>query len=242
MNPKVIIFDIDSTLTESKQPLSQEMAEALKKLLDKMPVGIMSGADFPQFEKQLLAHLPQGVALGNLFLFPTSAAECLSFKDGKWQAEYDYLFTKEEKEKIIKALEAVAPKEKEIFGEQIEDRGEQITWSALGQEAPLGIKEKWDPDHAKRQKIKEKLEKLIPEFEINIGGSTSIDITRKGISKEDGILWLEKHFGVPASEMLYVGDALFDGGNDAEVKKTSVQTKQVSGPAETIAFLQGLPL
>src|SRR6266404_3579078 len=100
--PQVIIFDIDSTLTESKQPLSGEMAEALRKLLDKMPVGIMSGADFPQFESQLLNYLPRESKLENLFLFPTNAAECLSFRDDKWEQGYDYLFTSEEKEKIIK--------------------------------------------------------------------------------------------------------------------------------------------
>lgn len=243
MIPKVIIFDLDSTLAESKQPLTREMGEILKNLLDKIPVAVMSGADLPQFESQFLLYLPSASNLSNLFLFPTSAAQCLEYKGGAWQSAYDYLFTDNEKEKIIGALKVAVEntgvlKDESTFGERIEDRGEQITWSALGQEAPLNLKEKWDSDHRKRELVVTELQKMIPEFEINIGGATSIDVTRKDISKEDGILWLEKRFNTPASEMLYVGDALFEGGNDAEVFKTSVQTKQVSGPKETLSLIQ----
>ncbi len=243
--PKIIIFDLDGTLALSKQPLTEEMGMALKKLLDKIPVGVMSGADFSQFEKQLLPYLPADANLSNLFLFPTSAAECLIFKNNRWEPVYDYLLTKGEKEKIVTAFEKVLEqtgivKNEPNFGERIEDRGEQITFSALGQEAPLELKEKWDPNHAKRKILKAELEKIIPEFEISIGGSTSVDITRKGISKEDGIVWLSKHFGIDSSQMLYVGDALFTGGNDAEVKKTSVQTKEVKGPAETLTLIKNI--
>jgi len=243
MSPKILIFDLDSTLTESKQPMTREIGEVLKKLLEKMPVAVMSGADFPQFEKQLLSYLPADSNLENLFLFPTSAAECLEFKDEKWKPAYDFLFTKKEKGKIIRTFDAVLEKIKIIegessFGERIEDRGEQITFSGLGQTAPLDLKKKWDPDHAKRKLLKQELEKIIPEFEITIGGLTSVDINRKGISKEDGIIWLSKRFNIDPSDMLYVGDALFEGGNDAKVKTTSVQVKQVSGPKETLAVTQ----
>lgn len=247
VNTKIIIFDLDGTLTESKQPMTLEMGEALKKLLDKIPVAVMSGADFPQFKKQFLPYLPSDANLGNLFLFPTSAAECLVFKDnppaGGWEPAYDFLFTETEKQKIFSAFDEVLDKTKIVenessFGERLEDRGEQITFSALGQEAPLELKEKWDPAHSKRKVISEKLKKIIPEFEISIGGATSIDVTRKGISKEDGILWLSKHFNIDPSEMLYIGDALFEGGNDAEAFKTSVQTKRVSGPQETLGVIE----
>lgn len=243
MSPKVIIFDLDSTLTQSKQPLAKDMGQALKKLMDKMPVAVMSGADLPQFEKQLLTYLPEDSNLSQLYLFPTSAAECLTHENGKWIDAYDYLFSKEEKEKIFSAFSRVLEesgivKEEPLFGERIEDRGEEITFSALGQEAPLPLKEKWDPDHKKREVMIEELQKIMPEFEIHIGGTTSIDVTHKDISKEDGIKWLSRHFNIPASQMLYVGDALFEGGNDAEVKKTSVQTKAVKGPEETLSIIE----
>jgi phosphomannomutase len=240
---KAVIFDLDGTLAESKQQLSLEVGEALSNLLDKTVVGLMSGAGFNQFEKQFLPFMPREANFYNLFLFPTSSAECREYRVNgsgrpEWVIAYDYPFTREERMDIISALEEVDQKLTltagfNIHGEKIEDRGEQITWSALGQDAPLNEKEKWDPDHMKRELTREELLKLIPKFEISIGGSTSIDITHKGIAKDTGIRWLEERLGCDASEMLYVGDALFEGGNDSAVKKTGIQTKQVSGPNET---------
>ncbi|MEK7117484.1 MAG: HAD family hydrolase, partial [Patescibacteria group bacterium] len=168
MPPKITIFDLDGTLTESKQPMTLKMGEVLKKLLDKMPVAVMSGADLPQFEKQFLPYLPQESNLQNLFLFPTSAAECLSFKKDRWVIEYDHLFRGDEKIRIYHALDRALEKTHLVddipaFGERIEDRGEQITFSALGQDAPLALKKAWDPDQSKREIIVSKLEKTIPD-------------------------------------------------------------------------------
>jgi phosphomannomutase len=240
---KAIIFDLDGTLAESKQDLTLEMGEELKKLLAVMPVGVMSGADFPQFEKQLLPFIPHDSNFDNLYLFPTSGAEGLEYIKGVWHDAYDYEFDKEEKDKIIEALKEVEEKTRFVegeptYGERIEDRGEQITWSALGQEAPLGEKEAWDPLHEKRQVMRDELLRLIPEFEIGIGGSTSIDITHKGINKEDGITWLANKIGCSTREMAYVGDALFPGGNDEAAFATGIETKKVSGPNETKKMIE----
>ena len=78
-------------------------------------------------------------------------------------------------------------KVEQVWGEVIEDRGSQITFSALGQQAPLEQKDKWDPDFTKRKKIKAILDTLIPEFSVRMGGATSIDITKPGIDKAYGI-------------------------------------------------------
>ena len=70
---------------------------------------------------------------------------------------------------LKKAIAVAGFKAEKFWGEQIEDRGSQITFSALGQQAPLEEKEKWDPDFAKRKKIKAILDTLIPEFSVRIG-------------------------------------------------------------------------
>ncbi len=93
----------------------------------------------------------------------------------------------------------------------IEDRGSQITFSALGQEAPLDEKKKWDPDFKKREKIKEILKPLIPDFSIQLGGSTSIDVTRPGIDKAYGVKKLQETLGIAIEDMIFVGDAVFPG-------------------------------
>jgi hypothetical protein len=112
-------------------------------------------------------------------------------------------------------------------------RGTQVTFSALGQMAPKELKKKWNPDYKKRLKIKKALENYIPEFQINIRGTTSIDITKKGIDKVYAINQIEKHLNILKEEMLFVGDAIFPGGNDYPVKQVGIDCIEVSGPDET---------
>jgi hydroxymethylpyrimidine pyrophosphatase-like HAD family hydrolase len=115
----------------------------------------------------------------------------------------------------------------------VEDRGSQITYSALGQQAPLDEKKQWDPDFAKRKKIKAIADKLIPTFSIRLGGATSIDVTKPGIDKAYGIRKLRDILGIPLKDMIYVGDALFPGGNDYPAELAGVVSIRVQGPHET---------
>ena len=128
-----------------------------------------------------------------------------------------------EKKKIIgsltKSIENTGFKAKKVWGEIIEDRGSQITFSALGQQAPLDEKKKWDADFAKRKKMKALLDKLIPVFAVRLGGMTSIDITKPGIDKGYGIRKLRDTLNIPIQDMIFIGDALFPGGNDYPPKK-----------------------
>ena len=127
-----------------------------------------------------------------------------------------------------------------VWGEIVEDRGSQITFSALGQQAPLVEKEKWDPDYAKRKKIKAILDKRIREFSVRIGGSTSIDITKPGIDKAYGIKKLQEILHISLKEMIYIGDALFVGGNDYPAEKAGVDSIPVKGPDETKRVIEAI--
>ena len=80
----------------------------------------------------------------------------------------------------------------------------------------------------------------MPDVEVLIGGMTTIDVTKKGIDKSYGVLWLSKHLNIPVAEMLYVGDALYPGGNDAVVIPTGIQTHITSGPGETTLIIDRL--
>ena len=233
---KLIVFDLDGTLAESKSSLDDEMAALLHDLLGVVKVAVISGGDWPQFEKQLLSHLPKDGHLANLSLLPTCGTKFYQYA-GDWKKLYSEDFTPEEKEKIIgslhKALGESGYKAEQVWGEIIEDRGSQITFSALGQQAPLEAKTKWDPDFARRKKITAILTTLIPEFSVRMGGATSIDVTKPGIDKAYGIRKLREILGVSLSEMLFIGDALFPGGNDYPAKEAGVVSLPVRGPSET---------
>lgn len=244
IKPTLAAFDLDGTLTESKSPMTPQMGTLLVKLVKTMPVAVMSGAAFHQFENQFLPALPAGAKLANLYLFPTSAAQCYRYENGAWVRTYDESFTPLERERVLHALiEALEETgldkpPPQLWGEQIEDRGAQISWSALGQKAPFEEKSKWDPDRKKRLPLREAFLKRAPDFSAGINATNTMDITRKGVTKAYGVRKLSELTGVPISAMLYVGDALGEGGNDAVVIPTGIRTRQVSGPIETAKVIE----
>ena len=234
---KLIVFDLDGTLAGSKSPLDSEMSGLLHDLLLIVKVAVISGGDWPQFEKQLLSNLPHDERLANLSLLPTCGTKFYRYDSAAWKKIYSEDLTAEERDKILssltKAIISADFKTDKLRGEQIEDRGSQITFSALGQKAPLEEKNKWDPDFSKRKKIKAILDTLIPEFSVRIGGSTSIDITKPGIDKAYGIRKLRDLMGISLKEMVYIGDALYVGGNDYPAKEAGVDCISVKDPNET---------
>jgi len=241
---RLVAFDLDGTLASSKQPLQPDMGEALADLLAVADVAVISGGDWPQFEKQVASRLPARADLARLWLMPTTGTKLYTFRDGRWGAVYAELFEAATRHKILEAfdaaLDATGFTPEKTWGERIEDRGSQITFSALGQEAPLDAKEKWDPDFAKRKVIQADLQKRLPGLSINLGGTTSIDITREGVDKAYGLKKLRDASDIPLDAMLFLGDAIFPGGNDYPAKTLGLDTVRVRDPQETIAVIAGL--
>jgi hypothetical protein len=233
---KLIVFDLDGTLAESKSSIDSEMAGLLNSLLGVVKVSVISGGNWSQFEKQVLAHLSHDGRLKSLSLLPTCGTKFYQY-ESEWKLLYSEDFTVAEKTKIISSLKKATAspdlKPKQTWGDIIEDRGSQITFSGLGQQAPLEEKEKWDPDFGKRKKVKALLDKLIPEFSVRLGGATSIDVTKHGIDKAYGIRKLRDTLGIAIPEMIFVGDALFPGGNDYPAEQAGALSIQVKNPHET---------
>ena len=240
---RLIVFDLDGTLAESKSPLDAEMATLLSALLVIVKVAIISGGNWPQFEKQILSNLPHDKHLRNLSLLPTCGTKFYQY-NSTWEQLYAEDFTDQEKEKIIRSLKEVSTdsgfEAAKTWGEVIEDRGSQITFSALGQQAPIDEKKKWDPDFSKRKTMKASLDLLIPAFSVRLGGTTSIDVTKPGIDKAYGIRKLRDTLGIAIDEMIFVGDALFPGGNDYPAKEAGVVSIQVKDPTESKRVIEAI--
>lgn len=242
---ELVAFDLDGTLAESKRPLQQDMAEAIADLLSVAHVAVISGGDWPQFDKQVASQLPARADLSRLWLMPTTGTKLFTHRDGTWSTVYAELFSDEEKDKIVTAfnesLDATGFQPEQCWGEQIEDRGSQITFSALGQEAPIEAKEKWDPDFAKRKIIQADLKQRLPGFAVNMGGTTSIDITREGVDKAYGLERLSEHSAIALDAMLFIGDAIFPGGNDYPPKeKLGMDCVMVRDPADTLNVIAAI--
>ncbi len=240
---KLIVFDLDGTLAESKASLDAEMATLLDALLRVAKVAVISGGGWPQFETQLLSQLSRDERLIDLSLLPTCGTQFFKYSSG-WTLLYAENFSDEEKQLIVHSLKEVIDSSEFLiettWGEQIEDRGSQITFSALGQQAPIEEKDKWDPDFAKRKKMQVRLERLIPGFSVRLGGTTSVDITKLGIDKGYGMRKLRDTLGIELQEMLFIGDALFPGGNDYPAKEAGVESIQVRDPNEAKRVIEAI--
>lgn len=249
MNPadiRMVAFDLDDTLAESKAPLDAEMAEVLADLLAVSPVCIISGGRYEQFVDQVIARLPARTELSELHLMPTCGTRYVRHEDGQWREIYAHDLSPVQKQRARVALEQAAHElglwepDERVRGERIEDRGTQITYSALGQQAAVEAKRRWDPDGSRRERLRAAVAELLPDLEVRAGGSTSVDITAPGIDKAYGMKALSEKTGIGLDQMIFIGDRLMPGGNDYPVAELGVACHEVSGPRETIEYLRTL--
>lgn len=247
--PRLVAFDLDDTLAPSKSPVPQRMLDVFARLLDQTTVAVISGGNFEQFESQLVSQLDgresvSEAALERLHLLPTCGTRYERREAGAWHTVYREHLSETERDGALTALREEAERlglwEAEPWGEILEDRGSQVTFSALGQRAPVDAKHSWDPTGEKKNSLRAAVAARLPDLEVRSGGSTSVDITRRGIDKAYGMRKLEEHTGIPLDDMLFVGDRLDPDGNDYPVKAMGVKCHAVAGWEDTARFLEEL--
>ncbi|HYP45156.1 MAG TPA: HAD-IIB family hydrolase [Propionibacteriaceae bacterium] len=248
---KVILFDLDDTLAVSKSRLDPIMATLLSRLLERVDVCIISGGRYEQFQNQVLSALDSSADLERLHLMPTCGTQYYRwFRLDGWVQQYAEDLTEDEKQRALTVMEEGARQlgiwETETWGPVLEDRGSQITFSALGQSAPVDVKLAWDPDGQKKEALRAYAAERLPDLEPRSGGSTSVDVTRLGIDKAYGVDQLCRIYGLELSDLLFVGDRLDEGGNDYPVKAMGVECVAVHGWQDTAQYLtrllESLPL
>lgn len=248
---KVLAFDIDQTLNVAKTPITDEIAELLKNCLDYFKVCPISGQKFDQFLIQIVDRLRAvGVTdkqLENLHLFVAQGTQYYRYEGGEWKLIYSYPLTDAQVEKISQTIEQAAKElgyweeDKLMDGDEIiENRLSQVTFSALGQKAGTEEKYAWDADHKKREAIVKRCKELAPEFEYEIGGTTSINAITPGMNKIFGMTHLLEELKVPKEEVLYFGDMTQPGGNDYPVVQMGVDTITVRNHEDTGFALKGI--
>jgi phosphomannomutase len=241
---RLVAFDLDDTLAPSKSPVDPRMADLLVQLLGVVEVCVISGGQFGQFESQLVDNLPldHPEALAKMHLMPTCGTQYYLHQQGEWVQQYAENLTDAQKQAALAAVESEAKRlgfwESETWGPILEDRGSQITFSALGQAAPVDAKKLWDPTGEKKNTLRAAVQQHLPDLEVRSGGSTSIDITRRGIDKAYGMARLAELTGVPFEQMLFVGDRLDPDGNDFPVIALGIPTRAVEGWEDTAAVVE----
>ncbi len=244
--PRLIAFDLDDTLAPSKSPVDPRMLAVFGRLLERTTVAVISGGNFEQFEAQLVSRLDgiDEAALERLHLLPTCGTRYERRESGAWRTVYRENLSPAERDAAFTAVREEAGRlgywESETWGDILEDRGSQVTFSALGQRAPVDAKQAWDPDGSKKNALRAAVAARLPQLEVRSGGSTSVDITRTGIDKAYGMRKLAEQTGIPLDEMLFVGDRLDPDGNDYPVKAMGVACHAVTDWEDTADFLEQL--
>lgn len=248
MTRKLIAFDLDDTLAISKSPISDRMGDLLVQLLKKYDVCIISGGKYEQFKKQVIDRLEATPhELSRMHLMPTCGTRYYRYDEveGEWKLQYAEDLTDEQKKKIVSVLEASAKEAglwaEKPYGEIIEDRGSQVTYSALGQLAPAEEKYKWAKENeAAKQVLRKLVADQLPDLEVRLGGTTSVDVTRIGIDKAYGMKKLIEALDISKDEVLFIGDKLQEGGNDYPVKAMGIDSIEVDRWEDTAFVLEGV--
>ncbi|MBQ3261451.1 HAD-IIB family hydrolase [Candidatus Saccharibacteria bacterium] len=259
----VLSFDVDQTLNVAKTPIPDEIADLLIACLRKnLAICPISGQKFDQFLIQIVNRLVERGAtpsnLKNLHLFvaqgtqyykynPSASRDSNKYSEDSWEQVYSFPLSSSQVEKITNALKTAAKElgfweeDKLQEGDEIiENRLSQVTFSALGQKAGTKAKYAWDPNCQKREAIVKRAKELTPEFDYEIGGTTSINAITPGMNKVFGMTHLMEELGVEKSDILYFGDMTQPGGNDYPVVKMGIKTITVRSHEDTAYALRGI--
>jgi len=237
---RIIIADLDGTLSEDRGEITAKTAELINTLLEGRAFAVITAARYTRLNSQVVKVLSAAGGkklFTKMYLLPQSATRMHIFAKGRWKRIYAENLSVAERTRIKTALRecirTLGYGSGKTYGKVVDDRISQISFAALGQKAPLELKKRWDPTGKKRARIAKFLEERIPGFGIGIGGVSTVDITKKGRDKSYGIRMITKHLGYKKVEMLYIGDRLITGGNDYPVRAEGVDCVQVNGPSET---------
>lgn len=244
--PRLVAFDLDDTLAPSKSEIDPRIGQLLLALAERVEVAIISGGQLAQFTAQVVDRLPDADAalLARFHLLPTCGTQYYRISPEGIRTIYARTLSDDQKTRALAAVETEARRlglwESETWGPILEDRGSQITFSALGQQAPVAAKTAWDPTGEKKNTLRAAVAAHLPDLEVRSGGSTSVDITERGIDKSYGMNRLAEQTGIPLDDMLFIGDRLDENGNDYPVLAMGVACHAVEGWEDTAAFLEDL--
>ena len=231
----------------SGQKFDQFLIQIVNRLVERgaTPVDLTHLHLFVAQGTQYYKYETKGKKLGPVEVSVTKESD--KYDESNWQQVYSFPLTDEQVEKITNAIETAAKElgfweeDKLQKGDEIiENRLSQVTFSALGQKAGTKEKYAWDPDCKKREAIVKRAKELAPEFDYEIGGTTSINAITPGMNKVFGMTHLLEELGVKKEDVLYFGDMTQPGGNDYPVKQMGIDTITVRSHEDTAFALRGI--
>lgn len=188
-------FDMDGTITESRQIISPKMKKKLLSL--KEPFVVVSGAEIPRITKQM------------------DGVKCIMMgQNGNDTPDWQNTLTKKEVAEIYGHIQSL---KLHFHQDCIHNRGCQVSLSFTGHHADIELKKVFDPDKKYRKRMLRKFPFKSKTLMVRIAGTTCFDYNRKGSLKGDNLKrYMELH-GLKKKDCVYYGDNFDKGGNDESV-------------------------
>lgn len=234
--PKHYFFDLDKTLTTSRSPMAPGHQEIFERLCNTRDVVVVSGGSVEQIREQVTPRFE-----GKYFVLAQSGNHALDMSGAElWReeiSEAQSAVVHETIEKLKRYFSFPVADEHDL----VEHRGAQITYSVVGFHADTETKYAFDPDDSKRAGALTALSEDIKALretgiEVTPAGTTSFNFILLGKHKGYNVARLIEREGWNKDECVYVGDALFPGGNDESVIGV-IPTHPVTGPDDTFRFV-----
>jgi len=201
------VFDVDGTLTPSRQKMNEEFRNWFITFCGTYSVYLVTGSD----REKTIEQVGHEVYNACKRVYNCSGNDV-------WEQD-KHLYTNELNPSEDLLLTLSTHLEQSEFpirtGNHIEKRPGLINFNIIGRNATLeqrALYVKWDNEYSEREKIAKTLEIQFSEYEFSIAGETGIDITRKGKNKSQIIKDFDQYLTIR-----FFGDRMTPGGNDIEL-------------------------
>jgi phosphomannomutase len=250
INPAALLFDMDGTLTDARQPMTPDVQNAIHSITPAIKKYLVTGSDMAKIEEQI----PRGTLLSQFEKVyacnGTRVYNCNLDMDDETQpiepelihqvSLTDY-YSEGDINHIINVLlkTAYETHTKIKTGTFVEWRNSQINFSVVGRNCTPEQREnyvKWDKKSGERRKIVDNLRKEFQGWGLSfrLGGQISIDITREGWDKS----YAFKNMKESPDQCVFFGDKICKDGNDFDIAMKCGKYHNIEGPADFLLQIQ----
>jgi phosphomannomutase len=225
MSKMNLVFDVDGTLTPSRQTIDSVFAEWFLELTKQNTVYLVSGSDYAKTLEQLGVDICESVA--GVY----SCAGNALYIAGRQIYANDFELTTEERQFLENLLELSAYPER--TGQHIEMRLGLCNFSIIGRGANHEQRKAYvqhDSVTNERKILSELITNTFPRIEATVAGETGIDIYLKGKDKSQ--------IADSIKPFVFFGDKTDLGGNDHTISLVADKVHTVSNWEETFQILK----
>ena len=232
-----LVFDVDGTITPSRDKIDPAYAEVLLELSKKVDIYFLTGSDFAKTKEQL----------GDLTKVVKGSYQCagneLWVNDELVQSVPEFTMSNSAMLKWCKQRLAESPFPVRTGKKHIDLRPGMMNFSIIGRGCTKKQRQqyiKYDEKTNEREQLARDFNEVFHSYSAQIAGETGIDVCEEGRDKGQVYKPLQEVY----NSIIFFGDDTQEGGNDfpfaKQIQSFPHRCFHVSGPEETFELLEGI--